>query len=747
MVKSFGRLRNRTAAAFLLSYLIVMIIPLFSSILFYYPRMRSMMVDKATEQAINSVIKIKADMDTQLLNVLSMPSYIFTNKRIILKDLLDNPLARLQAKEDLEQMIKTNTFFSHLFLYLKDIDYFIVPRSGTFYFSDMNRFPGLYQTEFGDWSRGELYELLENTDSLVVHPVNSMMIAGKKYEKMLLFVMPFPSGVFARASLIVSLPASKLDAITGFTGKEEGKTLFFNQENQLVHSSSSLNESDQASLTASLNTLEGNEGTLHTALSTGDNIIAWALSSRYGWKYVQVIPIAMIVQEALELQRNTLLVVSLVVIICLLLITLAMRINYLPIKRLASQANDFTMNKHSLKSDFDAIQLLITSLKDVNNRLEKRLDLAEPQMQEYLISKILSGNTIEVDSALIHAENLNLNLEGDAFQVLIAAYSSAQKASFACEQLSNTIPLNENGLVTAQIDTPEQIVIITRYLQEKPMTEHLLPVISGYEYVAIGQVVNSMKSISISYSTAYAALDYLKLKGSSGHRMHYEEIPERVFNPRSYPLEVMQSLESAISHANIDKFREIVSQIEAILTIEDAPPYYTRSVYLNTINILTSGYMRYLGGDNEIVRQIGMHSMLSHYTIQEMISILNATSMKLILIMEESIKVYSPYAKALSFIDNNISSSDLSLQKAADHVNMSASAFSRSFKEKVGRNFKEYVDTARIQQAKRLLRETNISIDQIGSSVGYDNLTSFYRMFKKCTGIAPGEFRQTIESK
>ena len=115
--------------------------------------------------------------------------------------------------------------------------------------------------------------------------------------------------------------------------------------------------------------------------------------------------------------------------------------------------------------------------------------------------------------------------------------------------------------------------------------------------------------------------------------------------------------------------------------------------------------------------------------------------------MEESIKVYSPYTKALSFIYNNISSSDLSLQKVADHVNMSASAFSRAFKEKVGRNFKEYVDTARIQQAKRLLRETNTSIDQIAISVGYDNLTSFYRMFKKCTGIAPGEFREAIGSK
>lgn len=747
MVKSFGRLRNRTAAVFLLSYLIVMIIPLFSSILFYYPRMRSMMVEKATEQAINSVTKIKADMDTQLLNVLSMPSYIFTNKRIILKDLLDNPLARLQAKEDLEQMIKTNTFFSHLFLYLKDIDYFIVPRSGTFYFNDLNRYPGLYQTEFGDWSRGELYEVLENTDSLVVHPVNSMMIAGKKYEKMVLFVMPFPSGIFARASLIISVPASKLDAIAGFTDKEEEKTLFFNHENQLVHSSYSLNESDQASLIASLNTLEGNVGTYHTVLSTGDNIITWSLSSRYGWRYVQVIPIATILKEAFELQRNTLQVMSLVILISLLLITFAMRINYLPIKKLASQANDFSMNKDSSKSDFDAIELLITSLKDVNDKLEKRLDLAEPQMQEYLISKILSGNAIEVDSALIHAENLNLNLEGDAFLVLIAAYNSAEKASIACEQLTNTLPLSKNELVTVQIDTPEQIVIIMRHLQERTMYEYVLPKIAGYTNVAIGQVVNSMKNISTSYSTAYATLDYIKLKGFSGQMMRYEDIPERVFNPRIYPLEVMQALESTISHVNIEKFKKIVSQIEAMLTIEDAPPYYTRSVYFNTINILTSGFMRYLGSNNEVVRQIGMRSMLSHYTIQEMINILNATSMKLILIMEESIKVYSPYTKALSFIDNNISSSDLSLQKVADHVNMSASAFSRAFKEKVGRNFKEYVDTARIQQAKRLLRETNTSIDQIAISVGYDNLTSFYRMFKKCTGIAPGEFREAIGSK
>ena len=94
--------RNRTAALFVVTYLAVMIVPLSVSMAFYYPRMRSMLIDKATEQAVSRVTQVKDDMDTQLFSVLSMPKYIFENKRIILQNLLSNPIARLAAKEDLE---------------------------------------------------------------------------------------------------------------------------------------------------------------------------------------------------------------------------------------------------------------------------------------------------------------------------------------------------------------------------------------------------------------------------------------------------------------------------------------------------------------------------------------------------------------------------------------------------------------------------------------------------------------------
>jgi YesN/AraC family two-component response regulator len=738
--------KNRTATLFLLSYLAVMIVPLFVSMGFYYPRMRTMLIDKATQQAESHVLQVKDDMDAQLFNVLSMPTYIFQNKRIILKNLINNPIARLQAKEDMEQMIKTNTFISHLFLYLRDIDYFIVPRSGTFFFQDIAKSPGLYQTSFGDWSKDDLYNILESTDSLRIQPVSSMTIAGIKYDKTLLFVMPFPSKSFARASLMVAVPAGKLNAMAETAGQGEGSFLFYSREGKLLHATSGLSETDQEKLLGALSARSEMNGTLRSMLSGGENIIAWSKSSRYGWQYVQVTPMSLIIGEALALQRSTMLLMGAVISLCFILIYIAMRLNYVPIKRLASLAQKTSPQAGAGKNDFDVIQHLITAMRNEVDQLGRRLNMAEPQMREYLIAKIISGSAKETEQALAQAEGLNVAIRGKAFSVVIAAYESASSAGETCEKLKDDAFRKAEGLIAVQLDAPDQIVLILSDLASDAPGSTLVQRLEGYAYLVMGQTVFAPADISQSYSTAYAALDYVRLKGTKGQFQRYVDLPERVFNPRSYPLEVMQAMETAIAHASCDRLKELTNQVEALLTVEGAPPYFTRSVYFNAINLLISGLMRYLGDGNDTVKQIGLRTMLSHYTIQEMVHILHATSSQLTQIMQENVQKYSPMAQVLTYIDANISSPDLSLQMAADHIGMSSSAFSRSFKEKVGKNFKEYVDAVRILHAKKLLSETELPIEQIASSVGYDTITSFYRMFKNYTGIAPGEYRQTRHS-
>lgn len=60
----------------------------------------------------------------------------------------------------------------------------------------------------------------------------------------------------------------------------------------------------------------------------------------------------------------------------------------------------------------------------------------------------------------------------------------------------------------------------------------------------------------------------------------------------------------------------------------------------------------------------------------------------------------------------------------------------------VGVNFSTYLEQVRMTQAKHLLETTNIKIADLYVAVGYNNLTSFRRAFKKKYGVAPNALRE-----
>lgn len=82
------------------------------------------------------------------------------------------------------------------------------------------------------------------------------------------------------------------------------------------------------------------------------------------------------------------------------------------------------------------------------------------------------------------------------------------------------------------------------------------------------------------------------------------------------------------------------------------------------------------------------------------------------------------------------------LTKLAQISGMSRGRFAQRFKETIGQSPMTYLTNWRLQKARRMLKQTNLSIAEIGYSSGYRSLPSFTRRFGKQFGISPGAFRK-----
>jgi YesN/AraC family two-component response regulator len=85
---------------------------------------------------------------------------------------------------------------------------------------------------------------------------------------------------------------------------------------------------------------------------------------------------------------------------------------------------------------------------------------------------------------------------------------------------------------------------------------------------------------------------------------------------------------------------------------------------------------------------------------------------------------------------------DISLQKLAKHFYMNPVYLGQLFKKNTGRQFNEYLHQIRIDEAKKLLRRTNMKIAEIAHAIGYHDPDYFVSKFKAITQVPPSIFKK-----
>ena len=112
-------------------------------------------------------------------------------------------------------------------------------------------------------------------------------------------------------------------------------------------------------------------------------------------------------------------------------------------------------------------------------------------------------------------------------------------------------------------------------------------------------------------------------------------------------------------------------------------------------------------------------------------------------INERAFEYYAPLRKVREYIEDNYSE-HISLGKVARVAGLERKYFSAFFHKKVGICFRYWLMRLRIAKAISLMEAENHSITQIAFEIGFTDLRTFERAFKRCTDLTPSEFKKRL---
>jgi two-component system response regulator YesN len=359
------------------------------------------------------------------------------------------------------------------------------------------------------------------------------------------------------------------------------------------------------------------------------------------------------------------------------------------------------------------------------NRFELRLDFAKSNVAvicmtvdnyKYIIDKDLqtSGSNI-LSKSLINMLN-------------------EISANEMCELLDNG-----NGEVVFFIGEGRDTVDFCKYIQEA-LSRYLNISVS----FGISNYCSNWKLISEHYEQSRAAVEG-KFYSGFGSINHFKDIIEYDNQVKLYTYDEEKRLFDMLSSG---KYIEVHEYIRCLFkNLERA--YSSPDRIIEAINEVFNTFCRaakYFGGD---INSMNNSGITTSQVMKDLETLKNIEEWlyRFIERFEEYIskirksKLRSEISEVLDYINANYSK-DIDLNSAAGYVNISPAHFCTVFKKEVGVSFTDYVTSLRVERAKELIANTDLKVYEVAEAVGYPNANYFSKLFKRCTGLTPEEFKR-----
>lgn len=257
--------------------------------------------------------------------------------------------------------------------------------------------------------------------------------------------------------------------------------------------------------------------------------------------------------------------------------------------------------------------------------------------------------------------------------------------------------------------------------------------------MALSYYHNDYANASTAYVEAITAFDNRYLMDNS-RIIYYANVCQPIDYEIIFPA-TLQNLKNALKTKNSKRVKNIIQEICEQMKKEHPSMITFRWIYDNILRILLSEYQdKAQNGINDI---FNVFTLSRCQTIDHFNELLMEACQMILENQPDARKQQVSVAEnAMRYMNEHFHETELNMSVLADYLHISSTMLAIEFKNEIGISPSDFLASLRMEQAQKLLRETDMLIKDISLAVGYEDDHVFMRRFKKYTGKTPGQYRK-----
>ncbi|QUL57167.1 helix-turn-helix domain-containing protein [Paenibacillus tritici] len=209
--------------------------------------------------------------------------------------------------------------------------------------------------------------------------------------------------------------------------------------------------------------------------------------------------------------------------------------------------------------------------------------------------------------------------------------------------------------------------------------------------------------------------------------------------------EILQQLRDCIQHEDGSQVTATVAEIKKVIGDHQYPVESVKSWLLKMVMELELKYVVMQNFVNNFNSERHQRSIQEFETLDQLMEWLEDFLKDKILMLRSMWKqnVRKEVAEAKRYVMNH-THEKVSMDEMARRLGLNPTHFSRLFRIETGLTFIEYVTKMKMERARDLLNQTNLTVVEIAEQLGYDNVSYFIKLFRNFSGMTPAEFRKSL---